>query len=115
MIYIILIFGNVPDILLQHYSRISFNCHQWNVRSRVSVSVSNFQVSVSGIMTQSRSRSRLKIWARSRSRRLRSRLHHCFSYTSQHSCDKTMDGKMALYRECCFPNCTNLWWIKSLS
>jgi len=28
-------------------------------------------------------------------------------YTSQHCCDKTKDNKMALYRECCFPNCTN--------
>jgi len=27
-------------------------------------------------------------------------------YTSRHCCDKTMDGKMALYRECCFPNCS---------
>jgi len=26
-------------------------------------------------------------------------------YTSQHCYDKTMDGKMALYRECCFPDC----------
>jgi len=33
-------------------------------------------------------------------------------YTSQHCCDKTMDGQMAFYRECCFPNCTKLWWIK---
>jgi len=23
-----------------------------------------------------------------------------------------MDGKIALYRECCFPNCTKSWWIK---
>jgi len=23
-------------------------------------------------------------------------------YTSQHCCDKTMDGKMTLYCECCF-------------
>jgi len=36
-------------------------------------------------------------------------------YTSQHSCDKTMDDKMALYRECCFRNCTKSWWVKSLS
>jgi len=21
-----------------------------------------------------------------------------------------MDGKMTLYRECCFPNCTKSWW-----
>ena len=81
MIFIILIFGNVPDILLQHYSRsyYSFNYHQRNVRSRVSVSVSNFQVSVSAVMTKCRSWSRLEIWTRSRSwsRRLRSRLHHC--------------------------------------
>jgi len=27
--------------------------------------------------------------------------------TSQHCCDKTMDVKMAIYRECCFPNCKN--------
>jgi len=25
--------------------------------------------------------------------------------------DKTMDDKMALYRECCFPICTKSWWI----
>jgi len=30
-------------------------------------------------------------------------------YTSQHCCDKTMDDKMALYRVCCFPNCTKSW------
>jgi len=36
-------------------------------------------------------------------------------YTSQPCCEKTMDGKMALYRECCFPNCTKSWWIKLLS
>jgi len=23
---------------------------------------------------------------------------------------QTVDDKMALYRECCFPNCTKLWW-----
>ena len=56
--------------------RISFNNHQRNVRSRVSVS--NFQVSVSAFMTKSRSR--FKVWARSRSRRLRSRLHHWLFY-----------------------------------
>ena len=27
-------------------------------------------------------------------------------HVSQHCCDKTMDDKMVLYRECCFPNCT---------
>jgi len=27
-------------------------------------------------------------------------------HTSQHCFDKKMDGKMALYRECFFPNCT---------
>jgi len=27
-------------------------------------------------------------------------------HTSQHYCDKTMDGKMALYHKCCFPRCT---------
>jgi len=26
-----------------------------------------------------------------------------------------MDVKMALYHECCFPNCTKSWWIKLLS
>jgi len=31
-------------------------------------------------------------------------------YTLQHCCDKVMDGKMALYRECCFPDCTKSWW-----
>ena len=30
-------------------------------------------------------------------------------YASQHCSDKTMDDKMALYRECCFPNCTKSW------
>jgi len=34
-------------------------------------------------------------------------------YTAQHGCDKTMDGKMALYREYCFPNCTKSWQISS--
>ena len=29
-------------------------------------------------------------------------------YTSQSCSDKTMDDKMALYRECCFPDCTKL-------
>ena len=28
---------------------------------------------------------------------------------------KTVDGKMSLYRECCFPNRTKSWWIKLLS
>jgi len=32
-------------------------------------------------------------------------------YTSQHCCDRTMDDKIALYRECCFPNYRKLWWI----
>jgi len=32
-------------------------------------------------------------------------------YTSQHCCHKTMDVRMGLYRECCFPNCKKLWWI----
>jgi len=36
-------------------------------------------------------------------------------YTSQHCCDETMDGNMALYRDCCFPNCTKSWWIKLLT
>jgi len=35
-------------------------------------------------------------------------------YTSQLCCDKTMDGKMALYHKCCFPNCAKSWWIKLL-
>jgi len=35
--------------------------------------------------------------------------------TSQHCCDKTMDGKMALYRECYFMNCTKPWSVKLLS
>jgi len=35
-------------------------------------------------------------------------------YTSQHCCDKTIDVKIALYHECCFPNCTNSWWKKLL-
>jgi len=26
-----------------------------------------------------------------------------------------MGGKMTLYRECCFSNCTKSWWTKSLS
>ena len=46
-----------------------------------------------------------------------SRVHYCIremKYTSQHCCDKTMDGQMALYRECCFPNCTKSWWTKLL-
>jgi len=30
-------------------------------------------------------------------------------YTSQHRCDITMDGQIALYRECCFPNCKKSW------
>ena len=34
------------------------------------------------------------------------------TYTSQHCCDKTMDDKMALYLEFCFPNCKKSWWIK---
>jgi len=32
-------------------------------------------------------------------------------YTSWHCCDNTMDDKVALYCECCFPNCTQSWWI----
>jgi len=31
-------------------------------------------------------------------------------YSSQHCCDKTVDCTMALYRECCHPNCTKSWW-----
>ena len=30
-------------------------------------------------------------------------------YTSQHCCEKTIDDRMGLYRECCFPNCKKLW------
>jgi len=33
--------------------------------------------------------------------------------TSQHYCDKTMDHEMALYRECCFPNCSKSCWKMS--
>jgi len=29
--------------------------------------------------------------------------------TSQHCCDKTMDGKMTLYHKYCFPNHTKSW------
>jgi len=36
-------------------------------------------------------------------------------YTSRHCCDKTIKGKMALYRKCYFPNCSKSWWIKLLS
>jgi len=35
-------------------------------------------------------------------------------HTSQHCCDKTMGGKLALNRECCFPNCTKSSWKKLL-
>ena len=60
---------------------VSFHYHERNVRSRVSVLVSNFQVSVSvsvsAFMTKSRSRLEIRARSRSRSRRLRSRLHHC--------------------------------------
>jgi len=39
------------------------------------------------------------------------RVHCCkrdeIASTSQHCCDKTMDAKMALYREYCFPNFQN--------
>jgi len=35
-------------------------------------------------------------------------------YTSQHCCNKKMDDRMALYRECCFPICKILWWTKLL-
>jgi len=41
--------------------------------------------------------------------------HHGFTtvremkYTSQDFCDKSMDDKMALYCEFCFPNCTQSW------
>jgi len=30
---------------------------------------------------------------------------YCILCILQHCCDKTMDDKMALYRECCLPNC----------
>jgi len=36
-------------------------------------------------------------------------------HTSQQCCDQTMDDKLALYRECLFPNCTKSGWIKLLS
>jgi len=36
-------------------------------------------------------------------------------YASQHCCDKTMDGKMALNREYCFASYTKSWWIYLLS
>jgi len=36
-------------------------------------------------------------------------------HTSQYWCDKTMDGKMALFRERCLPNWTKSWRIKLLS
>jgi len=29
--------------------------------------------------------------------------------TSQHFCGKTINDKIALYCECCFPNCTQSW------
>jgi len=35
--------------------------------------------------------------------------------TSQHCYDKPMDGKIALKRNCCFPNCTKSWLIYLLS
>jgi len=36
-------------------------------------------------------------------------------YTSQNCCDKTMDDKMALNRERCFPtSCTQSWRAKLL-
>jgi len=40
-------------------------------------------------------------------------VHYCktdeVGYTSQHCCHKTMDDQIALYRECCFPNCKKSW------
>jgi len=36
-------------------------------------------------------------------------------YTSQNCCHKTIDDEMTLYRECCFPNYTKLWWTRWLS
>jgi len=43
------------------------------------------------------------------------RVHCCtvreMKSTSQYCCDKTLDGKIALHRECCFSNCTKSWWI----
>jgi len=35
-------------------------------------------------------------------------------YTSQYYCDKIMDDKLALYRECCSPNCTQFFQMKLL-
>jgi len=37
------------------------------------------------------------------------------TFTLQNGCDKIVDGKMALYREFCFPNCTKSWSTKLLS
>jgi len=33
-------------------------------------------------------------------------------YNSQHGCDETVEGRMVLHRKCCFPNCTQSWWMK---
>jgi len=30
---------------------------------------------------------------------------------SKHCCNKTMDDKIAFYRECCSPNCKKSWRI----
>jgi len=30
-------------------------------------------------------------------------------YASQHCFDKAIDGKMTLYRKCCFSNCIKSW------
>jgi len=32
-------------------------------------------------------------------------------YTSQYCFDKTVDGKMSSYGDCCFPNCAKSCWI----
>jgi len=59
MIFIILIFGNVPDILLLHYSRGEL---QLPLEKREVSSLGlELQVSVSAFMTKSRFRSRLEI------------------------------------------------------
>jgi len=49
----ILVFGNIPNIFCRIFQGVSFNYHQRNVSSRVSVS----NVQVSAFMAKSRSRS----------------------------------------------------------
>ena len=59
----------------------------WILKSRVSVS--NYKSRVSEVLMKSRFRSRLEILTRSRSRRLRSRLHHCWTYCMHNHCFPT--------------------------